>query len=61
MLYSFLTDYLTIIIFLFMALGLSIGFIAINFLAAPNNPDPENFQLMNADSRHLTTQEWNSM
>ena len=24
-----------------MALGLSIGFIAINFLAAPNNPDPE--------------------
>ena len=41
MLYSFLTDYLTIIIFLFMALGLSIGFIAINFLAAPNNPDPE--------------------
>ena len=41
MLYSFLTDYLTIIIFLFMALGLSIGFIAINFLAAPNNPDAE--------------------
>ena len=41
MLHSFLTDYLTIIIFLFMALGLSIGFIAINFLAAPNNPDPE--------------------
>ena len=41
MLYDFLTDYLTIIIFLFMALGLSIGFIAINFLAAPNNPDPE--------------------
>tara|TARA_B000000532_G_C18635201_1_gene305843 strand:- start:215 stop:532 length:318 start_codon:yes stop_codon:yes gene_type:complete len=24
-----------------MALGLSIGFIAINFLAAPNNPDAE--------------------
>ena len=41
MLYSFLTDYLTIIIFLFMALGLSIGFIAINYLAAPSNPDPE--------------------
>ena len=41
MLYDFLTDYLTIIIFLFMALGLSIGFIAINFLAAPNNPDAE--------------------
>ena len=41
MLYSFLTDYLTIIIFLFMALGLSVGFIAINYLAAPSNPDPE--------------------
>ena len=41
MLYDFLTDYLTIIIFLFMALGLSIGFIAINYLAAPSNPDPE--------------------
>ena len=41
MLYEFLTEYLTIIIFLFMALGLSIGFIAINYLAAPNNPDPE--------------------
>ena len=24
-----------------MALGLSIGFIAINYLAAPSNPDPE--------------------
>ena len=41
MLYDFLTDYLTIIIFLFMALGLSVGFIAINYLAAPSNPDPE--------------------
>ena len=41
MLYDFLTDYLTIIIFLFMALGLSIGFIAINYLAAPSNPDTE--------------------
>ena len=38
---EFLNNYLTIIIFLFMALGLSIGFIAINFLAAPNNPDAE--------------------
>ena len=41
MLYSFLTDYLTIVVFLFMALGLSVGFIAINYLAAPSNPDPE--------------------
>ena len=41
MIYNFLSDYLSIIIFLFIALALSIGFIAINFLASPNNPDPE--------------------
>jgi NADH-quinone oxidoreductase subunit A len=41
MIYNFLTDYLSIIIFLFIALGLSMGFILINYLASPNNPDPE--------------------
>tara|TARA_Y100000590_G_scaffold379237_1_gene446764 strand:+ start:61 stop:429 length:369 start_codon:yes stop_codon:yes gene_type:complete len=41
MIYNFLSDYLSIIIFLFIALALSIGFIAINFLASPSNPDPE--------------------
>ena len=41
MIYNFLSDYLSIIIFLFISLVLSIGFIAINFLASPNNPDPE--------------------
>ena len=41
MIYNFLTDYLSIIIFLFISLFLSIGFILVNFLAAPNNPDPE--------------------
>ena len=41
MIYNFLSDYLSIIIFLFIYLVLSIGFIAINFLASPNNPDPE--------------------
>tara|TARA_B100001093_G_scaffold463813_1_gene480169 strand:+ start:149 stop:517 length:369 start_codon:yes stop_codon:yes gene_type:complete len=41
MIYNFLTEYLSIIIFLFIALGLSIGFIVINFLASPNNPNPE--------------------
>ena len=41
MIYNFLSDYLSIILFLFIALGLSIGFILINFLASPNNPDPE--------------------
>ena len=38
---DFLSEYLSIIIFLFISLLLSIGFIAINFLASPKNPDPE--------------------
>ena len=41
MLTDFLKDYLSIIIFLFVALGLSIGFIILNFLFSPKNPDPE--------------------
>ena len=41
MIYNFLSDYLSIIIFLFIALALSIGFIIINYLASPSNPDPE--------------------
>ena len=41
MLTDFLKDYLSIIIFLFIALGLSIGFILLNFLFSPKNPDPE--------------------
>ena len=41
MIYNFLSDYLTIIIFLFIAIGLSIGFIVLNFIAAPNNPDTD--------------------
>ena len=38
---GFLTDYLSIIIFLFIALALSIGFILLNFALSPKNPDPE--------------------
>ena len=41
MLADFLKDYLSIIIFLFIALGLSVGFIVLNFLFSPKNPDPE--------------------
>ena len=41
MLTDFLKDYLSIIIFLFVAFGLSVGFIILNFLFSPNNPDPE--------------------
>ena len=41
MIYNFLTDYLSIIIFLFIALLISTGFILINFISSPSNPDPE--------------------
>ena len=41
MLADFLKDYLSIIIFLFVALSLSVGFIVLNFLFSPKNPDPE--------------------
>ena len=41
MLTDFLKDYLSIIIFLFIALAISIGFIFLNYLFSPKNPDPE--------------------
>ena len=41
MLSDFLKDYLSIIIFLFIAFGLSVGFVILNFLFSPKNPDPE--------------------
>ena len=36
-----LKDYLSILIFLFIALSLSFGFILLNFIFSPKNPDPE--------------------
>jgi NADH-quinone oxidoreductase subunit A len=41
MLTVFLKDYLSIVIFILVALVLSIGFIILNFLFSPKNPDPE--------------------
>jgi NADH-quinone oxidoreductase subunit A len=41
MIYNFLSDYFSIILFLFIAIVLSFGFVLANFLAAPSNPDPE--------------------
>tara|TARA_B100001179_G_C18478620_1_gene354671 strand:+ start:105 stop:473 length:369 start_codon:yes stop_codon:yes gene_type:complete len=38
---EFLNDYLAIILFLFVSLGLSLGFIILNFLLSPKKPDPE--------------------
>ena len=37
----FLKEYLSVIIFLFVALGLSMGFIVLNFLFSPKKPDSE--------------------
>ena len=38
---DFLNNYLTIIIFLAIALLLSLGFLILNFAFSPKNPDPE--------------------
>ena len=38
---EFLNNYLSIILFLILALGLSFGFILLNFFLSPNNPDAE--------------------
>ena len=38
---DFLKDYLSIILFLIIALGLSVAFIVINFVLSPKKPDPE--------------------
>ena len=38
---EFLKDYFPIMLFLFIALGLSVGFIVLNFVFSPKNPDPE--------------------
>ena len=41
MLSDFLKDYLSIILFLIIALGLSVAFIVINFILSPKKPAPE--------------------
>ena len=41
MLIDFLKEYLSIVIFIFIAFGLSVGFIVLNFLFSPKNPDHE--------------------
>ena len=38
---EFLNNYLTIIIFLTIAILLSLGFVILNFALSPKNPDPE--------------------
>ncbi len=38
---EFLRDYATILIFLFISVALGFGFIVVNFLFSPSNPDTE--------------------
>ena len=38
---EYLKDYLPIILFLIIAIGLSTSFVVINFILAPQKPDPE--------------------
>ena len=39
MFFEYLQNYLTILIFLFVAIGIGVAFIVVNFLCAPSNPD----------------------
>ena len=41
MIAEFLKDYFPIIIFLIIALGLSLAFLFLNFIMSPKKPDPE--------------------
>ena len=41
MIFEFLKEYLPIILFLIISLGLSVGFIVINYLLYTKKPDPE--------------------
>ena len=41
MLPDFLQEYLAIILFLIIALGLRCAFVVVNFILSPKNPDPE--------------------
>ena len=61
MIYTFLTDYFSIIIFLIISLFLSIGFILINFLASPSNPDPEKLSAYECGFDAFDDLEWNLM
>ena len=61
MLFEFLTDYLSIIIFVFIALALSIGFIVINYAASPKNPDPEKLSAYGAGLVPSATRELSLM
>ena len=41
MIADFLKDYFPIILFLIIAIGLSVAFVVLNLILSPSNPDPE--------------------
>ena len=61
MLAEFLKDYLSIILFLVIALGLSMAFVAINYLASPKKPDPEKLSAYECGLSLSMTHVWNLM
>ena len=61
MLSDFLKDYLSIILFLIIALGLSVAFIVINFVLSPKKSDPEKLSAYECVLSLLMIQEWNLM
>ena len=61
MLSEFFKRLFSIILFLIIALGLSVAFIVINFFYLQKNLILKNYQLMNVDLNLLMIQEWNLM
>ena len=61
MLSIFLKEYLSIIIFLFIAISLSVGFIVLNFLFSPKKPDSEKLSAYECGFEALEIHEWNLM
>ena len=53
MLSDFLQDYLSIILFLVIALGLSVLFIVLNFILSPKKPDPEKLSAYELSLIHI--------
>ena len=58
---EFLKDYLPIILFIFIALGLSTAFILINFILSPKHPDPEKLSAYECGFEPFRIQEWSLM
>ena len=61
MIAGFLKNYLTITLFLIIALGLRLAFVTINYIAAPKRPDPEKLSAYECGFEPFEDSEWNLM